>query len=306
MTGFHMVYTHQSKAQATEMLIRAIHTIETRYSGTVVFVRSDGERALGTEWDTFTASKGITYEPSAVDTPAQNGHSERLGGILLMKSRAMRIQAGLPAYLWPWITQTAGYIMNRTPSRKHAWKTPFELAVGKKPNLAHIVQYGAKAYPIDKNIPRQEKMRAKAHIGFLVGYSSTNIFLIWVPSQRKVIRTRDVTFDEDSYYRPHEIDVAQLITEPFLRDDTLDIPSSEFTKPIDIESDSDEDLLDLVPTEFNIGEQDIAETSKENASGYLHRLVCHLWGRQIPHDPLTLQNPVHTILHSIPPPSLTV
>jgi len=45
-TGFHLVYTHSGKSQATETLIRAILLIETRYAGKVVFVRSDGERAL--------------------------------------------------------------------------------------------------------------------------------------------------------------------------------------------------------------------------------------------------------------------
>ena len=68
--------------------------------------------------------------------------------------------------------------MNRTPFKKHEWKTSFEMATDKKPNLAHIIQYEAKAYPLDKNISRKEKMRSKAHIGFLVGYDSTNIFLI--------------------------------------------------------------------------------------------------------------------------------
>ncbi|KAG6995781.1 hypothetical protein G7Y79_00042g078860 [Physcia stellaris] len=272
-TGFHMIYTHESKGQATEVLIRAIHTIETRYNGKVVFVRSDGERALGTQWGNYCALKGITSEPSAVDTPAQNGHSERLGGILLTKSRAMRLEANLPVYLWPWVNETAGYIMNRTPSKKHGWKTPFEMVTGKKPNLAHIVQYGAKAYPLDKDIPKKEKMRAKAHIGFLVGYDSTNIFLIWIPSQRKVIRTRDVTFNEDSRYRPNELDLAQLVNEPFLTNDTLDIPQSDFTRIVDIESDSDEDVWELAST-GSITDRDAKKSHKQvteddSGPGYL-------------------------------------
>ena len=188
-----------------------------------------------------------------------------------MKSRAIRFQAGLPVYLWPWTTQTAGYIMNRTSLAKHSWKTPFEMATGKKPNLAHFVQYGAKAYPVDKEIPNLEKMRAKAHIGFLVGYDSTNIWLIWVPSQRKVIRTRDVTFDEDSQYRSHEIDAAQLINEPFLSNDTLKIPQSDFTRLIEIESDSEDELFELKPTGTIAVDSPKAEEaiSKDDARGYL-------------------------------------
>lgn len=274
-TGFQLIYSHATKGQAASILMKAINTIETRYGAKVVFVRSDGEKALGKQWDDYCDAKGITFEPSAPDTPAQNGHSERLGNILLIKSRAMRIEANLPTYLWPWISHTAGYIMNRTPTRKLHWKTPYEMVTGHKPNLAHLVMYGAKAYPTDKHISKREKMKAKAHIGFLVGYDSTNIFLIWIPSQRKVIRTRDVKFNEDSHYRPHEIDAAQLISEPFLNNDTLAIPDSDFVRTADIESDSDEDVFELAPTgtiaiddsdEENIPKED---TEEGNTQGYL-------------------------------------
>ena len=188
-----------------------------------------------------------------------------------MKSRAMRIQAGLPVYLWPWTTQTAGYIMNRTSLAKHSWKTPFEMATGKKRNLAHFVQYGAKAYPVDKEISNLEKMRIKAHIDLLMSYDSTNIWLIWVPSQRKVIGTHDVTFDEDNQYRSHEIDAAQFINEPFLSNDTLKIPQNDFTRLIEVESDSEDELFELEPTGIIVVDSSKAEEviSKDDARGYL-------------------------------------
>lgn len=45
--------------------------------------------------------------------------------------------------------------MNRTPMRKHKWKTPFELATDKKPDLAHMHKFGCKAYSLNKSIPRK-------------------------------------------------------------------------------------------------------------------------------------------------------
>ena len=44
------------------------------------------------------------------------------------------------------------------------------------------------------------KLDPRAHIGYLVGYDSTNIYRIWVPHQGKVISTRDVIFDEKSHF----------------------------------------------------------------------------------------------------------
>ncbi|KJZ69686.1 hypothetical protein HIM_10933 [Hirsutella minnesotensis 3608] len=45
-----------------------------------------------------------------------------------------------------------------------------------------------------------KKLDPRAHIGYLVGYNSTNIFRIWVPQLQKVISTRDVTFDERTFF----------------------------------------------------------------------------------------------------------
>lgn len=158
-TDFNMVFTHSKKSNATSIIRQALSIIETRYNGKIVFFRSDGEKALGIEFGDLIAEKGITFEPSAPDTPAQNGHSERKGGILAMKARALRIEAGLPVYLWHELMRTAGYIANRTPMQKHKWKTPFELVVKTPPNLSHLRKIGCKAYSLDKHIPRTHKLQ---------------------------------------------------------------------------------------------------------------------------------------------------
>ena len=243
---FNMVFTHAHKYEAPEIVRKALNIIHTRFNGKVVFFRSDGETSLGKEFEDMVSAMGITYEASSAYTPQQNGHSERKGGILTIKARAMRIGANLPNYLWPWIYQAAGFIMNRTPMKKHNWKTPYEMIIQKKPNLSHMHIYGSKAFPLDKSIPRNMKLQERAHIGFLLGYDSTNIFLIWIPSKRKVIRTRDVIFMESAYYDPSEPDLAQLIEEP-MKDTTFDIPRRDIISKI-IEIESDDDEKDVIPT----------------------------------------------------------
>ena len=98
----------------------------------MVFFRNDEEKSLGGEFRDWISELRITYEFSAPDTAAQNGHAEKKGYLLTINSRAMIIEAGLPEYLWPWIFQTAGYLMNRTPMKKHEWKTPHEIILKKK------------------------------------------------------------------------------------------------------------------------------------------------------------------------------
>ncbi|SLM38807.1 Ribonuclease H-like domain [Lasallia pustulata] len=213
-TDFNMVWTHISKSDSRRILHDAVTNIKVRFNAQVIFIRTDNETSLDMEFQAELSAQGIMFETSAPDTPAQNGHSERKGGILSTKARTMLVAAGLPTYFWPEIMCAAGYIANRTPMQKHRWKTPYELATGKKPNLQHLKAYGCKAYSLDKEIGQKHKtwkLTERAHIGHLVGYDSTNIFRIWIPSQRKIIRTQDVTFNETAFYQPGEPDLHQLI-----------------------------------------------------------------------------------------------
>lgn len=41
-----------------------------------------------------------------------------------------------------------------------------------------------------------------------MGYELTNIFRIWIPKEKKVITTREVTFDETRIYNPDNITQA--------------------------------------------------------------------------------------------------
>jgi hypothetical protein len=97
-----------------------------------------------------------------------------------------------------------------------AWKTPYDqfytylahqdrvVTENRKPQQAHLKVYGCKAFAMtpeaqDKK-KRLQRFNPKAWIGYLVGYQSTNIYRIWVPSKNKVINSRDVIFDEETTF----------------------------------------------------------------------------------------------------------
>ena len=269
-TNFYMMYTHESKRSATEILIKAIHIIETRYKNKMMFVRFDDERSLNNAWNIYCVFKNISFEASIVDTSTQNDHIERLNAILLTKSRIMRLETNLSVYLWSWINEIVDYLMNRTFFKKHNWKTSFEMITDKKSNLIHIVRYEAKAYFLNKDISRKKKMRSKTHLDFLIEYDNINIFLIWISSQRKIIRTRNVTFNENLSYRFNEINLTQFINEFFLTNDTLNISQSDFTKITNIESDSEKELWKLTFIEFITTHDDTFEETSEEMNDIEH------------------------------------
>ena len=76
----------------------------------------------------------------------------------------------------------------------------------KKPTLNHLKAYWCGSYVLIKSVgdpdrPRKrQKLQPRVHIGYLVGYESTNIYRIWISYKKKVISARDVLFDEEEFY----------------------------------------------------------------------------------------------------------
>lgn len=63
----------------------------------------------------------------------------------------------------------------------------------RKPLFHHLRAYGYKAYVLIKSKGnaqywhKRQKLDAKAHISFLVGYESTNIYQVWIPIKKSGI-----------------------------------------------------------------------------------------------------------------------
>jgi hypothetical protein len=119
-----------------------------------------------------------------------------------------------------------------------------------------------RAYPVDKDIPRLNKLWPRADIGYLVGYDSSNIFRIWIPAKNKVIATRDVTFDETKKYDPSEpILIEQLQVEPELMFDVIEVrgnaPIGESHPNDQLSEDSEEDERHDAQDDLTEREQEI-------------------------------------------------
>jgi hypothetical protein len=210
-SGMHHVYILLDKSQNT--LLRTIKDfyayVNQRWGCKISIFHTDGEKGLGNQYNAWTATLGISTITSPPDTHDQNGAAERSGGVIIVRARAIQIDSKLPTSLWPEIVSAAGYILNRTPRQDYGWITPLEKLQSHlglpnpKPKCGHIRIYGCRAYPMQYHIPKKDKLAPRAAIGYLVGWDSTNIFRVWVPLLRRIIRSRDVTFDETIKYDPY-------------------------------------------------------------------------------------------------------
>jgi hypothetical protein len=89
------------------------------------------------------------------------------------------------------------YVQNRCPHQALDSKTPEEVFTGKKPDVSHFRIFGS---PVYFHVPKEKrsKLDASGKKGTFVGYSeNSKAYRIYVPGQREVEISHDVTFDED-------------------------------------------------------------------------------------------------------------
>ena len=93
------------------------------------------------------------------------------------------------------------YVQNGCPHQALEFKTPKEVFTNKKHDVSHFRIFGC---PIYFHVPkeRRTKLDASGKKGTFVGYSETSkANRIYMPGQREVELSHDVTFNEDSTLR---------------------------------------------------------------------------------------------------------
>ncbi|KAI1007729.1 hypothetical protein K3495_g493 [Podosphaera aphanis] len=133
----------------------------------------------------------------------QNGRAEVSNHLVYTFARKMMIHGKVPKGLWAEAVDAAVYIMNITPSITLGGTTPHQVLAEyfnwdpKIPYFKNFRVYGCKAFVLDHGVKRSEKFSSRALVGKLVGFEALNIYRIWLPTGHKVIRSTNVTFDEN-------------------------------------------------------------------------------------------------------------
>jgi hypothetical protein len=92
---FHFVYILRHKSELTTVLQDFTALVQNQFGCTIQVFFTDGERSLGTAFDQWIASTGITIKTSAPYTPTQNRTAERSGGVIINRARALRLHSNL-------------------------------------------------------------------------------------------------------------------------------------------------------------------------------------------------------------------
>ena len=115
---------------------------------------------------------------------------------LLEKVRCMLSNAGLGKQFWAEAVMYGSHLINRLPSTALNGKTPFEVWSGKPINdydTLHV--FGSTAYYHVK----ESKLDPRAKKALFMGVpSGVKGYRLWCLSLKKIISSRDVTFDESA------------------------------------------------------------------------------------------------------------
>ncbi|KAL5745542.1 hypothetical protein ACOSP7_026688 [Xanthoceras sorbifolium] len=153
----------------------------------------------------FCANSGIKMEKTVPMTPQQNGVAERMNRTLNERARSMRLHAGLPKMLWAEAVNTAAYLINRGPSVPLDGGIPEEVWSGKEVNISHLRVFGCISY-VHIDSAERSKLDAKSNKCVFVGYGGDEFgYRFWDYENRKIIRSRDVIFNENLMYKDRSI-----------------------------------------------------------------------------------------------------
>ena len=200
------VYFLKKKSEVFDTFRKWKAMVENEIGLKIKRVRSDnGGEYRDNRFREFCANNGIKMEKTVPMTPQQNGVAERMNRTMNERARSMRIHAGLPKMFWAEAVNTAAYLINRGPSIPLDGKIPEEVWSGKEVNLSHLRVFGCISY-VHIDSAERSKLDAKSNKCVFVGYGDDEFgYRFWDYENRKIIRSRDVIFNENVMYKDRSI-----------------------------------------------------------------------------------------------------
>jgi transposase InsO family protein len=174
-----------------------IKRVHNEFETTIKKVRSDnGSEFKNTRIDELCDEFDIRHQFSAKYTPKSNGLVERKNRTLIDMARSMLSEYNVSHSFWAGAINTACYYSNRLYCHPMMEKTPYELLIGRKPNIAYFRVFGCKCYILKKGT-RLSKFDKKCDEGFLLCYSTTSkAYRVWNLASGTLEKVYDVEFDK--------------------------------------------------------------------------------------------------------------
>ncbi|KAL7280536.1 hypothetical protein ACG7TL_005473 [Trametes sanguinea] len=196
-------------------------------------------------FDNLLKDKGIEILQSVPHQPQQNGRAERLMRTLSDKAEAMRFKACLPQSWWEFAIEHAVHVYNRTPLRRHKWRTPYEVLNGEAPSICHLCVFGCGAYVHLPPAIRPNKLSPKSELMVYIGVAPGGHGFRFMRSPNNVIFTSAYALFDKMMFPKCPTNQRQRTSR--LEDEPEENPSNQESSIPSGNDDDDEDQPPLHP-----------------------------------------------------------
>lgn len=184
-----MGLTAKSEVEEAYELYSRTPIVEKYFKQGIERLHSDG----GGEYQPMSNENSTLTTP---DTPQHNPFAERVNRTFMEPVRVILEQAGLSAKYWEYALDHVAYVKNRLP-HSALNMSPFESITGKKPTLKHIRVFGCASFVYNET--PKSKAHARAEPGIMLGCDDNGVYMVERLSDRKLLNSVHVTFDEASF-----------------------------------------------------------------------------------------------------------
>ncbi|CAM8964428.1 unnamed protein product [Rhodiola kirilowii] len=194
------VFMMRHKSEAFNKFKQWKTLVENQIGKKIKRLRTDnGLEFCSSEFNEFCKNEGIARHHIVRDTSQQNGMAECMNQTLLERARCMLSNVGLPKRFWAEAVSTACYLINHGPHTGIGGKTPYEVWSGKPANYSLLRVFGCTVY----YHVSEGKLEPRAKKGIFVGFrDGVKGYRIWSSSEKRVILSKSVIFDESSIFNP--------------------------------------------------------------------------------------------------------
>ncbi len=189
-------------------LINQCNCIKFDERAIIRIIRIDQEIFIDKKLENWMREQKINWNWSTKNISEQNEKFERFENMLIEKAKCIKKHIKLSKKLYSKCYFLATYILNRTSSQILSWDSSliFMQKLLKKSirsKIIHLKIYDCKAFSLLKKIDafkKNEKMKSRTFIEYLIKYDFSNIFRIWNSQKNDVNDYRDVIFNETNLF----------------------------------------------------------------------------------------------------------
>ncbi|CAI7812567.1 unnamed protein product, partial [Closterium sp. NIES-54] len=229
----------RTKAEAPAAITAWAEQARNHFGRPVRRFHSDGGgEFLNHTLSSYCTTHGILHTYTLPHSPQQNGVAESRVREITKTARCLLVHASCPPSLWGYAILHAAILTNLYPHPSRPTSTPTELWTSSKPDISPLRVWGCKAYilihPADRSRARGKLACRTLPCVYLGHNTNSPDYLFLHPPSGRLIRSRDVVFDEATpyYTSPSAPNPLPQFPRPLLWTDTLPLlPSPAMTPP---------------------------------------------------------------------------